>query len=109
MIPLTRDLDFFKDQLISIQSNVSPDGGADLEQILLEINNKFESNKNILFVIASDFENINVTSKIVRRAAEDLPLIAWLVGSTAGGKIPIVGFGASSIQRYLRREWKKCV
>ena len=86
LIPLTKDIEFFRDQLISLENNVMPEGGGNLDSVLEEINQLYKNNS--VFLLFSDFEKIGLNKNQIDKLNSDDNLIAVGVGSISGGKIP---------------------
>ena len=106
LIPLTEDIDFFNDSLISLQNNVTPDGGGSLEQALVEVSIRENNQEDITVVVISDFENINVNEGIVRKFEDKFTLVALPVGTVGGGKIPDKYNKKYFKKKYVRKNGK---
>jgi hypothetical protein len=106
LIPLTTDKEFFKQSLLSLQQNVIPSGGADIVNAFEGLFLREKDNLDLIAVVVSDFENIGVNPKIVQKYEGITEILAVGVGSTHGGKIPVVKRNKYQRNSYVKKNGK---
>ena len=90
LVPFTRDVEFLENKIMAVEESLFPGGGSELHVALKEL---VLSDKNNLpseqvFVLLSDFENVDVKRINGIIESNDLKVVLIGVGSKSGGYLP---------------------
>ena len=90
LVPFTKDIEFLENKIMAIEDSLFPGGGSELHLALKELvlSDKDQLPSEQVFVLLSDFENIDVEKLNEIIISNDLKVILVGVGSKAGGYLP---------------------
>ena len=109
LIPLTNDKEFFKQSITSLQQTNQPEGGGDLNISMHEVLLREKNNNNLVAIIISDFEGVNVQQNTLDIFQKKFTTIALGVGTSGGGKIPKIIKNKYQRPRYLKKSGKNVI
>ena len=106
LIPLTTDKEFFVQHLLSLQKNVVPSGGGNIQVALKEISLREKRNNNLNVVIISDFEKVKISKSILDNFINEFRVLAIGEGTVSGGRVPKAIKNKYQKTRYLKKSGK---